>query len=210
MRIALYARVSTSDKDQDPETQLLQLRDYCQAMGWEVHKEYVDKASARDIAHRKAWREMLDDAARRRFKCVLVFKLDRAFRSVKDMHDTLTAWEVSGVAFRSLREDFNTTTAAGRLILNLLASVAEFELELIRERVIAGMDRARRQGKAIGRPKMAGLIDLELVKRLRNGGMSWAKIASWHPDVKLPNGRKVKPSATTIKRVCGSYEHQSS
>ena len=154
MKIAVYARVSTSDKQQDPESQLMVLRDYCKAMGWEIHREYVDHAPANDQAHRIAWRELLDDAAKHRFQAVLVFKLDRAFRSVKHMHDTLAAWEVVGVAFKSVREQFDTSTALGRLLLNLLASLAEFELELIRERVKSGMDRARRQGKRIGRPRL--------------------------------------------------------
>ena len=154
MRIALYARISTSDKDQNVETQLMPLRDFCQAQGWEVHKEYIDQASALDVAHRTAWRDLLDDGAKRRFKVVLVFRLDRAFRSVKHMHDTLSTWDTLGIAFKSLREQFDTGTALGRLLLNLLASLAEFELELIRERVKAGMDRAARQGKKIGRPRV--------------------------------------------------------
>ena len=156
MKVAVYSRVSTSDKDQDPETQLLPMRDFCEAQGWEVTKEYVDYAPANDLARRTAWRELLDDAAKRRFTVVLVFKLDRAFRSVKHMHDTLAMWEVVGVSFKSLREQFDTSTALGRLLLNLLASLAEFELELIRERVKAGMDRARRQGRRIGRPRVDG------------------------------------------------------
>jgi len=154
MKIAVYARVSTADRDQNPETQLMHLRDYCQAQGWEILKEYVDQASALDIAHRRAWRNLLDDAAKHKFKAVLVFKLDRAFRSVKHMHDTLDTWNILGIAFRSQREQFDTGTALGRLLLNLLASLAEFELELIRERVKAGMERARRQGKRIGRPSV--------------------------------------------------------
>ncbi len=111
-------------------------------------------ASARDLAHRTAWRELLDDCAKRKCKVVLVFRLDRAFRSVKDMHDTLATWELLWVEFRSLREQFETSTAVGRLLLNMLDAVAEFELEMIRERVKAGMDRARRQGKRIGRPSV--------------------------------------------------------
>jgi DNA invertase Pin-like site-specific DNA recombinase len=154
MKIGGYARVSTSDKDQDPLTQLLPLRDFCLAQGWEVYREYVDQAPANDLAHRLQWRALLDDAAKRKFSIVLVFKLDRAFRSVKHMHDTLAAWELVGVNFKSLREQFDTSTALGWLLLNLLASLAEFELELIRERVKAGMERARRQGKKIGRPRV--------------------------------------------------------
>lgn len=152
MRVAVYARISTDDKQQDLETQLLPLRDFCKAQGWEIYKIYVDRASAVDIAHRDSWRNLLDDANKRKFKTVLVFKLDRAFRSVKDLHDTLSTWEIVGVNFRSLREEFDTGTASGRLMMNLLASLAEFELELIRERVKAGMERAKRQGKHIGRP----------------------------------------------------------
>ena len=137
--VAVCARVSTSDKDQDPESQLLMLRDYCEAKGWNVYREYVDRASANDLAHRIAWRQMLDDAGKRKFSIVLVFKLDRAFRSVKHMHDTLAAWEMVGVSFVSVREQFDTSTAIGRLMLNMLASIAEFELEMIRERVKAGI-----------------------------------------------------------------------
>ena len=152
MKVAAYARVSTSDKDQDPETQLLALRDFARAQQWAIAGEYVDHAPANDPLHRTAWRKLLDDAAKRRFQAVLVFKLDRAFRSVKHMHDTLAVWEVQGIGFVSAREGFDTRTALGRLLLNLLASLAEFELEVLSERVKAGMDRARRQGVHIGRP----------------------------------------------------------
>ena len=152
MKVAAYARVSTSDKDQDPETQLLALRDFARAQGWDIAGEYVDHAPANDPLHRTAWRKLLDDAAKRRFQAVLVFKLDRAFRSVKHMHDTLAVWEVQAIGFVSAREGFDTRTALGRLLLNLLASLAEFELEVLSERVKAGMERARRQGKHVGRP----------------------------------------------------------
>lgn len=83
---------------------------------------------------------------------MLVFKLDRAFRSVAHMHQTLAVWEAQSIGFVSAREGFNTNTALGRLLMNLLASLAEFELEVLSERVKAGMDRARRQGVHIGRP----------------------------------------------------------
>ena len=154
MRIALYARVSTRDKDQDPESQLHRLRQVItQHSDWTVTGEYVDHASASDLRGRVSWRRLLDDAVKRRFDAVLVFKLDRAFRSVRHMHATLDVWEPLGIGFLSAQEGFDTTTALGRLLLNLLASLAEFELELIRERVVAGMERAKAQGIAIGRPK---------------------------------------------------------
>ncbi len=182
MKVAIYARVSTIDKNQDPETQLMPLRDFCRANDWEVIKEYVDTASARDLAHRTAWRELLDDCAKRRCKVVVVFKLDRAFRSVKDMHDTLAIWDLLGVEFKSMREQFDTSTPVGRLLLNLLAAVAEFELEMIRERVKAGMDRARRQGKRIGRPKVTDRRGFKnrfgaILERLKAGEISRRKAA---------------------------------
>jgi DNA invertase Pin-like site-specific DNA recombinase len=199
MKIALYARVSTSDKDQDPETQLLPLRDFCTAQGWEVYWEYVDQAPANDLAHRTQWRQLLDDAAKRRFLVVLVFKLDRAFRSVKHMHDTLAAWEMVGVSFKSLREQFDTSTALGRLLLNLLASLAEFELELIRERVKAGMDRARRQGRRIGRPKVTDRKGFskrfrDILERLSKGDVSRRQAA-----------KELRIGYATLKRLLDSH-----
>ena len=98
------------------------------------------------------------------------------------MHDTLAAWEMVGVDFKSYREQFDTSTALGRLLLNLLASLAEFELELIRERVKAGMDRARRQGKRIGRPKVTDRRGFKnrfgaILERLKAGDISRRKAA---------------------------------
>lgn len=183
MRIAFYARVSTRDKEQNPETQLLRLRDFAAAhRDWHITKEYVDRASANDIGHRTAWRQLLDDATHHRFDAVLVFKLDRAFRSVKHMHDTLSVWDSLHVGFLSAQEGFDTTTALGRLLLNLLASLAEFELELIRERVTAGMDRARREGKRIGRPKVTDdprrkAALQRAVQQVRSGGKSYRQAA---------------------------------
>src|ERR671914_1667144 len=199
MKVALYARVSTSDKDQNPETQLIPLRDFCSAQGWELFREYVDRAPANDLLHRVQWRQLLDDAAKRRFTAVLVFKLDRAFRSVKHMHDTLAAWELVGVSFQSYRERFDTSTALGRLLLNLLASLAEFELELIRERVKAGMDRARRQGRRIGRPRVIDRRGFtkrfgEVLERLIKGEISRRQAA-----------KELNIGYATLKRLLDTY-----
>lgn len=152
------------------------------AHGWHIVQEYVDTASANDFGHRTAWRDLLDDAAKRRFDAVLVFKLDRAFRSVKHMHDTLTVWDLLHIGFLSAQEGFDTTTALGRLLLNLLASLAEFELELIRERVTTGMDRAKREGKHIGRPPLSdnpvkAQRLREAVEAVRAGHLSYRQAA---------------------------------
>ena len=161
----------------------MRLRDFVKAHpDWRITKEYVDTASANGLGHRTAWRQLLDDAAKKRFDAVLVFKLDRAFRSVRNMHAVLAVWERIPVGFLSAQEGFDTTTALGRLLLNLLASLAEFELELIRERVMAGMDRARREGKHIGRPKLtddpAKARRLQrAVKAVQTGQLSYRKAA---------------------------------
>ena len=96
---------------------------------------------------------MLDDAAKHRLSIVLVFKLDRAFRSVKHMHDTLAAWEMVGVSFVSLGEGIDCTTPAGTLQLHILAALAQFERARIVERVQAGLQGAKRQGRTLGRPQ---------------------------------------------------------
>ncbi len=195
MRLALYARVSTQDKDQNLETQLLRLRDVRRVHGdWHIAKVYVDQASANDLYRRIAWRQLLDDGVRRKFDAVLVFKLDRAFRSVKHMHDTLAVWNPLGIGFLSAQEGFDTTTTLGRLLLNLLASLAKFELELIRERVTAGMERAKKEGKRIGRPKVTDNPRRaeqlrQAVHAVRSGSLSYRQAAK-QPGVALATLQK--------------------
>lgn len=151
-RVALYARVSTRDKDQDPELQLDALRAYIAARGWQAI-EYTDMAAAGDLAHRTAWARLLADAAQRKVDLVMVWKLDRAFRSTLHALATLRDLEHAGVGFVSLTQpELDTTSATGRLVFTILAAVAEMERELIADRVKEGMRHAARQGKRIGRP----------------------------------------------------------
>ena len=152
MKVALYARVSTDDKNQDPETQLYALREFCKKAEWEIVKEYVDKARAKDFKRRTAWLELLKDARHRNFKAVLVFRLDRAFRSVRECTNTVQEWHDFGIGFKSIREDvIDTTTSQGRFILHIMAAVAELESGIISERVTAGIARTRAQGNRYGR-----------------------------------------------------------
>ena len=157
MRVAVYVRVSTSDKDQNPATQLLPLREFCQVQGWEVVGEFVDHASATDLRGRTAWRDLLAAAARRKIDCILVWKLDRAFRSVAHMATTVEQLRRWGVGLRSYSEpwlDTSGTSPVADPMLNILASFAQFEKALIAERVRAGMVRAKREGRRIGRPRV--------------------------------------------------------
>ncbi len=152
MRVALYARVSTRDGEQNPETQLLQLRDWAQREGHDA-TEYVDQASAADFRGRVEWSRLLKASQSGRIKAVAVLRLDRAFRSSVELHRTLEIWDTHGVEFVSLRESFDTETPTGRLMMTMIGALAEFERELIRERVKDGMERVAREGKHVGRPR---------------------------------------------------------
>jgi DNA invertase Pin-like site-specific DNA recombinase len=156
-RVALYARVSTQDKDQDPETQLLPLREFARVQGWDVAGEYVDHASATDLRGRQQWRALLDRASRRRIDVVLCWKLDRCFRSVKDAADTLAQFRAWKVGLRSYTEPMIDTVSGSPwadLLFHLLAAFSQFERSLIAERVRAGMARAKQQGTVLGRPRV--------------------------------------------------------
>ena len=183
MKIAIYARVSTSDRDQNPETQLMPLHDFVQAQDWQTYHVYVDEASAMDLNGRKAWRDLLDDASKRRFDLLLVWKMDRAFRSVLDAATTLERLRSWGVGLRSYSEPWlDTTSVFGEALYYITVAYAQLERGILRERVKAGMDRARRQGKRIGRPKVTDRRGFKnrfgaVLERLRSGELSRRKAA---------------------------------
>ena len=157
MRTGIYSRVSTQDRDQNPETQLMPLREFVQAQGWTVAGEFVDQASATDLRGRTAWRDLLALSAKRKIDCILVWKLDRAFRSVAHMANTVADLRRWGVGLRSYSEpwlDTSGTSPVADLMLNILTSFAQFERALIAERVRAGMARAKEEGRRIGRPRV--------------------------------------------------------
>jgi DNA invertase Pin-like site-specific DNA recombinase len=176
MPVAIYARVSTGE--QDVTNQLHQLYRYCEARGWELHREYVDVGLSGAKADRPELEALMRDARSLKFKCVLVWKFDRLFRSVEHMLGALAEFRSLGIDFVSLTESIDTTTPAGKMVFTMLAAVAEFERDLARERTCAGMERARTAGKRIGRPPLA--LDLARARRLRNDPehpMSFRQIA---------------------------------
>ena len=147
--IAIYARVSTRDHGQDPETQLVQLR---QAAGDASTRPYVDQASAADLRGRTAWRQLLDDCRLGLVRRIYVTKIDRAWRSLAQMGADLEHLDRWGVELVVTTQPIDTRGPSGRLVRNVLGAVAEFERELIGERTREGLDRARREGKRLGRP----------------------------------------------------------
>ena len=176
--VAIYARVSTADKDQNPETQLVPLREFVQAQGWQPACEFVDRASATDLRGRTAWRDVLTLASQRRVDLVMCWKLDRCFRNVAHASTTLEQLRRWGVGLRSYTEPWaDTTSPQGELVFNLLATFAQFERSLIAERVRAGMARARKQGKRLGRPRAVNGEWEQVRPLIENGTMSRRKAA---------------------------------
>jgi DNA invertase Pin-like site-specific DNA recombinase len=175
MKAAIYARVSTDE--QNVETQLQALRHYCQARGWEILNEYVDEGVSGSIADRAQLNLMMQHAANRWFKVVLVWKFDRLFRSVAHMLDALDRFRTLGIDFVSMTEAVDTSTPMGKMVFTFLAGIAEFERALIQERTRAGIARARAEGKQIGRPRVE--INVNRALALWNGGhgLSYRKLA---------------------------------
>ena len=176
MKIALYARVSTSDKGQDPQMQLRELREYCQRRDWTIAHEYVDVGVSGSKDSRPELNKLMADAKQRRFDAVLVWKLDRLGRSLKHLVSALSEFEALGVSFVSLRDSFDLTTPAGRLMFNMVASFAEFERDLIRERVKAGIANRRAKGFRVGRKPV--VLDAGRLATLRSEGLTIREIAA--------------------------------
>jgi DNA invertase Pin-like site-specific DNA recombinase len=174
-RVGIYARVSTLDKGQDVELQLSELRTYAAARGWGIFKEYVDIGQSGSKEQRPSFIQLMEDSRRRKIDIILVWRLDRFGRSLKQLVVSLDELKTLGVGFVSLKESLDFTTSTGRLMLHLLGAFAEFEKDLIRERVIAGVAHARSKGKRLGRPN--GNVDLEKLLVLRQRGFSIRKIS---------------------------------
>ena len=152
-RVAIYARVSTIDRKQDPETQLRQLREYAEGRGFAIVSKYVDHASSAKN-DRPEYRAMLEAARRQQFDVLLVWRYDRFARSMRELVNALEEFRSLGIDFISYSEGADTTTPQGKLLFGIMASLAEFERSLIAERVKAGMQRAKAQGKHTGRPAL--------------------------------------------------------
>src|SRR6266852_3783214 len=154
IRTAIYARVSTSD--QNCESQLRELREYRQRRGWAITGEYVDTGWSGSKANRPQLDRLMADAAQHRFDCVSVFKIDRFGRSVLHLNQQLATLTSYGIRFVAVSQGLDTDQASptARLLLHILASVAEFERELVRERVRAGIRSAKHRGKQLGRKRV--------------------------------------------------------
>ena len=170
-RVALYARVSTSD--QSPESQLRDLRQYAMARGLEI-LEYVDTGFSGAKQNRPALDRLMEDARKRRFDCILVWRFDRFARSTKHLLLALEEFRSLGIQFISYQENIDTTSPLGQALFTIVSAVAQLERDLIRERVRAGLRNARAKGKKFGRPRVE--IDCARVAELRRDGLSWSQV----------------------------------
>jgi DNA invertase Pin-like site-specific DNA recombinase len=173
MRAAIYARVSTHN-GQDPSVQTRELREYCQRRGWQITGEYVD-AGVSGAKERRPQLDALLAACRKRLvDAVVVYRYDRFARSLRQLVNALEEFRSLGIEFISLHEGVDTSTPNGRLVFGIFASIAEFERELIRDRVKSGIAAARSKGKRLGRPRVT--VDAAKIAMLRKSGASWATV----------------------------------
>ena len=175
-RVAIYARVSTTNSGQDPMMQTRELREYCVRRGWQVVNDYVDVGISGAKEKRPQLDQLMADAHRRKFDVVCVWKFDRFARSVSHLIRALETFKALGIEFVSLSEQIDTSTPIGKMIFTVLGAVAELERSLIAERLKAGLRNARAKGKHLGRPRV--YVDAARIATLRGEGRSWARIAA--------------------------------
>lgn len=187
MRAVTYSRVSTSHHDQNPEVQKLALQDFCAARGWDIFEEITDHGYSGGTDKRPGLIKLMTLVRSRKVDVVVVTKMDRIFRSLKHLVGLLDEFETLGVKFVSVTDMVDMTTSTGKLLTHILASFAEFEKNLIRERTLAGLAHARRQGKRLGRPKTRN--DTAILA-LRARGLSYSQIQ-----------RKLGTSRPSIRRA---------
>ena|SRR5215469_1596317 len=174
LRAALYARVSTNN-GQNPDMQLRELREYASRRGWTISAEYVEHISSAK-ERRSELEKLLAESRTRRFDAVVVYRYDRFARSLRQLVNALDEFRALGIDFVSLHEGVDTSTPNGRLIFRIFASIAEFERELIRDRVRSGLAHARAKGVKLGRPGRS--LDVSRVLALHSTGASIRQIAA--------------------------------
>jgi len=173
MRIGIYARVST--KDQSCDLQLRDLRTYCAARGFEPAREYIDVGQSGAKESRPELNKLMEDARKRKFDVIVVWRFDRFARSTKHLLLALEEFRSLGVQFISYQENIDTCSPLGQALFTIVSAVAQLERDLIRERVSAGIRNARACGKQLGRPRR--IVSRDELVRLRTEGASLRQIA---------------------------------
>src|SRR6516165_4312690 len=174
-KAALYMRISTKNHGQSVDTQRQALLDYAQRRGFQIVNEYADEGISGAKDRRPQLDRLMADARKRRFDAVLVARFDRFARSTKHLVLALEEFSSLGIDFISLNESIDTSSPMGRMVFTVIAAVAELERSIIRERVVMGLDRAKRQGKRLGRPRTC--VSESKVQQLAADGLSLRQIA---------------------------------
>lgn len=176
-KVALYARVSTAD--QTTENQLLELRDVARKSGWIVAREFIDNgvSGAKSVQDRPAMANLMKAVARREIDGILVWDVSRLGRSLQDLVSILNDIRSKSIDLYIHKQGLDTSTPSGKMMFQMLGVFAEFEREVIRERINAGLARAKAEGKKLGRPSNVNDAVVSSVKLLRGQGMSICKIA---------------------------------
>jgi DNA invertase Pin-like site-specific DNA recombinase len=171
--VGIYARVSTGD--QTAIQQLEQLREYCKKQKlYKIYEEYIDEGESALKQNRPAYQRLLEDARRRKIDVILVYKLDRFSRSLKELVNTIDVLKGYGVDFVSHTEkDFDTTTATGKLMFHIVSAFAQFERDMISERTKLKLMYLKSKGVKLGRPSK---VDTQMAFSLRDKGLSLRQI----------------------------------
>lgn len=198
MTAAIYARVSTHE--QTCENQLLELRRYAEARGWQA-VEYVDTGVSGSKDRRPALDQLTADVRRHKVGTVVCWRLDRLGRNLRHLVMLLDEWQGRGVSFVTLGEGIDTSTAAGRLVAGVLGSIAEFERARIQERIHAGLARAKAQGTRLGRRRNPVSRQLETCTGLSHAnaaaqlGVSVASVKRWRRAGRQPGSQSLSAAS---------------
>ena len=177
-KVVIYARVSTLDQTVD--NQLIELRDHCSKMGWEIVKEYTDEGLSGTLSREKrpALNAMIKDGYRKKFDTVVCWDISRIGRSMKELVLFLSDMKDRGIGICSVRQGFDTSTSMGEIMFQFVGILSSWEREMIRERTLAGLDRAKSEGKILGRRKVTNDTMTAKIIELRNDKKSIREIAS--------------------------------
>ena len=177
-KVANYTRVSTLDQTID--NQLIELRDHCSRMGWEVVKEYADEGLSGTLSRdkRPALNSLIKDAYRKRFDSVVCWDISRIGRSMKELILFLSDMKDRGIGICSVRQGFDTSTSMGEIMFQFVGILSSWEREMIRERTLAGLERAKSQGKTLGRRKVTNDTMTAKILELRTAKKTIREIAS--------------------------------
>ena len=177
-KVGIYTRVSTLDQTID--NQLIELRDHCSRMGWEIVKEYADEGLSGTLSRdkRPALNSLIKDAYRKRFDLVVCWDISRIGRSMKELILFLSDMKDRGIGICSVRQGFDTSTSMGEIMFQFVGILSSWEREMIRERTLAGLERAKREGKTLGRRKVTNDTITAKILELRNDKKSICEIGS--------------------------------